>query len=137
MPKLRTYALLSHTAGPAPYVLHTMSMSQRSALAKIRNGTFPINIETGRYRALPLDQRLCPVCDNGQVETEAHFLLHCDHYDELRKNFLQKLQSVSHINVGKLSQNEQLEYILNNDNATVSRITTCYIKSCFASRMVN
>ena len=47
MPKLRTYKQ-SNWMLP-DYVTLNMSLSARSALARFRNGTFPLAVESGRY----------------------------------------------------------------------------------------
>ena len=39
----------------------------------------------GRYRDIPLENRLCQVCKNDNVEDEIHFLCQCPKYNELRK----------------------------------------------------
>jgi hypothetical protein len=47
------------------YVVLPLTRAKRSALGIIRNGTFPLNIELGRYRGISLEQRLCQNCDRG------------------------------------------------------------------------
>ena len=50
--------------------------AHRAFLAKLRGGSAPLEIETGRYvRTLP-DLRVCKLCKTG-VEDEMHFTLHC------------------------------------------------------------
>ena len=50
-----------------------------------------LHIETGRYNQLPRDQRFCKWCNEHKtvdvVETEDHFLLHCEVNDDTRKIF--------------------------------------------------
>ena len=57
------------------------------ALAKIRFGTAPIHLQTGRYQHLPVTDRTC-VFGCPTVETEAHVLVECPLllrvYEELR-----------------------------------------------------
>ena len=45
--------------------------------AKFRLGMFPINVELGRYKIIPREQRIRPVCDLDQVEDELHVLFYC------------------------------------------------------------
>ena len=40
----------------------------------MRNGTYPLEIELGRYRGIPTENRLCKLCPY-KPETEEHFLL--------------------------------------------------------------
>ena len=62
---------------------NVMSRSHRSALAEFRCGVAPIRLGTSRYEQLPVDQRLCPLCDNC-VEDECHVILKCPVYDIIR-----------------------------------------------------
>ena len=55
-------------------------------MAKLRSGTLPIEIEKGRYRGKPRNERYCKQCNINVVETEDHFLLHCP------KNYIQILK---------------------------------------------
>ena len=64
-----------------------MAPKYRSALAKLRTGILPLEIEVGRYRNLPEDERFCKICDTGLVEDELHFLFNCPAYDDIRKSF--------------------------------------------------
>jgi hypothetical protein len=43
-------------------------------------GTFlahRLQIETGRYRNVPRDERLCQKCSENEIEDEVHFLIKC------------------------------------------------------------
>jgi hypothetical protein len=55
----------------------------RSYICKLRCGTLPLAIETGRFNKppIPLNERTCPFnfCYNT-VEDEVHFLIDCDIY---------------------------------------------------------
>ena len=48
----------------------------RHSLAQIRTGHHDLEIERGRYRNIPRDQRLCKICLD-EVEDEYHFILRC------------------------------------------------------------
>ena len=79
-PKLRTYVQIKDIFEPEPYVLSNISRQRRSLLAQIRLGILPIKIETGRFRSLPVEQRLCELCEMHKVENEMHFFdvnVHC------------------------------------------------------------
>ena len=59
-----------------------------------------LEIETGRYNATPLDQRICKFCTSPHVENEYHFLLVCPVYTYLRRKFLPRF-CWSFVNVHK------------------------------------
>ena len=44
----------------------------------------PLHIETGRYRNLKVEERLCKVCNLKTVENELHFVFDCPTYSQLR-----------------------------------------------------
>ena len=46
-------------------------------------------IETGRFSGKKLEERLCRFCDKNIIENETHFLLECECYETLRRQFLQ------------------------------------------------
>ena len=84
--KLRTYRKYKKDKLTESYITHTMPRGHRSVLAKLRNGSLPLKIETGRYTNPPLliQERLCPMCDVNAVESEIHFLCECQTYSDIR-----------------------------------------------------
>ena len=91
MSRLRVYNELdTPTATPASYVTARLSRKQRSLLAKLRSGTLPLALETGRYTQTPVNQRLCRSCNTNAIETELHFLFECDRYNDIRTRFLNR-----------------------------------------------
>ena len=52
-------------------------------MAQFRCGILPLRLETGRFVGEPEYQRICKMCDSGQVENELYFLLECQFYNEL------------------------------------------------------
>ena len=70
---------------PEGYLNLHLQKYQRSLFAQFRAGILPLHVETGRFRNLPLEQRLCGLCDKSEVEDEYHFLCHCAVYRDLRR----------------------------------------------------
>ena len=54
-------------------------------MAQFRCGILPIRIETGRYVGERPEGRLCKICSINSIESETHFLLHCNHYADFRQ----------------------------------------------------
>ena len=73
-----------------PYI-NIRSRQKRSVLAKLRMGTLPIKIETGRYRSISEDQRICDNCNLNEVENEKHFVYHCTKHQNIREIYLDNL----------------------------------------------
>ena len=77
-PKLRTYKQGKENKCVANYFMMNLTCKKRSMLAQLRMGVLP-NIETGRYKNIPADQRFCFVCKES-IEDEMHFLFECPFY---------------------------------------------------------
>ena len=43
-------------------------------------GILPLNVETGRYLRKPLNERLCLLCTEREIEDEYHFICSCPCY---------------------------------------------------------
>ena len=60
-------------------------------MAQIRCGILPIRLETGRFCRLPVDNRLCELCNLGKVEDEFHFMMECSLYQGERERLFNAL----------------------------------------------
>ena len=106
MPKLRTYRTLHRDFVVAQYARAPLSRKDRSTIAKLRNGTFPINIELGRYRGLPLNQRPCTKCD--AIESEQHFLCECNAYLEESDEMFRNVNAIISNDISRLATEDIL-----------------------------
>ena len=86
--KLQHYRVFKVDPVPACYVLAPLSPGHRWVLASLRAGCLPLAVETGRYRTpkVPLVDRLCLLCNCGQIEDEMHFLVECPYLHTERFN---------------------------------------------------
>ena len=69
-PKLRPYVMFKNEFKCEKYVSFNLPKSQRSLCAQLRGGILPLNIETGRFRGLAEEERICEHCDLEVVEDE-------------------------------------------------------------------
>ena len=90
--KLRYYNMFKNCIEPECYVAANSSKVKRSVLAQFRAGILPLAIETGRFRNLDVEQRVCLICPS-EIEDEFHFLMSCPNYAELRINMFTKILS--------------------------------------------
>ena len=119
--KLRLYRRYKKDLQPEHYVTNAMPRHLRSNLCKLRCGTLPLSVETGRYTKppIPLEERICPFC-NDAVEDEIHFLINCDIYSDLRFNLFHRAMVMDNSFCTKsdfnqfvfLIQNAELQYEL-------------------------
>ena len=78
-----------------------------------------IAIETGRWRGMELQNRVCEICGNGDVEDEMHFLLKCAVYDDLRLDVFEKCQTKNDMFL-QLNDTEKLLEIVNRNERVLS-----------------
>ena len=116
-PKLRTYRKFKDTLGCEDYV-YLDNRKRRSQIAQLRLGILPINIEVGRFRNLQVDERLCEVCNSGQIEDEFHFVMVCSAYDGSREKLLAEVQIE---NFSNMSSQEKFIYLMKYENRKLSR----------------
>ena len=90
--RLRIYKTFSMSSGqmnPVVVPYFRLDWGSRTLIAKPRTGTLPLSIETGRYRQIALDQRVCSSCDRNSIEDEIHFIFYCEKYNGIR-NYLSR-----------------------------------------------
>lgn len=70
-----------------PY-LKLLSNSERINLCKFRSGCHWIPLISGRYLGLEKKERLCNLCNSGQVGDEKHYLFECNFFEAERRRFV-------------------------------------------------
>ena len=55
--------------------------------------TYPLEIELGRHRGIPAENRLCKLC-RREPETEEHFLLKCAKTNDIRQKMVSNIKGV-------------------------------------------
>ena len=83
--KLRYYNIFKTEFGVEDYVKLNLPKYKRSIIAQFRSGILPLSVETGRFRNIPLEDRICIFCNHNQIEDEFHFLTQCPLYELFRK----------------------------------------------------
>ena len=79
------------------YVKSNTRRDHRRILAQFRSCNLPLAIETGRFtmQKTPLNERLCPLCEASVIEEEAHLLISCSFYSDLRHELFQNTSDVN------------------------------------------
>ena len=57
-------------------LINDLPKSHISSFTEFRVSAHSLEIEKGRHKKKLLSERICPLCKSS-VETEIHFLLHC------------------------------------------------------------
>ncbi|CAG2250049.1 unnamed protein product [Mytilus edulis] len=127
MPKLRTYKNIKTDYNVEPYLKKCLSRQQRSVIARMRSGTLHLEIEKGRFRNVPLDQRLCKMCKSQSIEDESHLLLFCERYEQLRTTLFNDIRDKYNIDLTTLPANIKLKHLFCN----YSKLVSNFILNCF------
>ncbi len=123
--KLRTYRLFKSAYKSEPYVRKVLNRKHRSAFARLRCGVAPIRLETGRFERIPEEERLCPVCDSGEIENEIHVITSCSLYDDLRNDLYQYASTINEDFIN-LSDCDKLVFIFANENMVNITAKICH-----------
>ena len=123
-PKLRYFNMYKSTFEPEDYVKSkTLPKRSRSLFAQFRASTLPLEIETGRYSGTTLENRLCKICGDGEVEDEIHFLCHCKTYTSDRvKLYIQAQQSNANFN--ELDDIDKFVFLMSEMQIPVAKFIT-------------
>ena len=100
---------------PSSYLNHIVDRKKRSLFSKLRLGTLDLEIEKSRKFNIPRAERICKLCDSGEVEDVAHFILNCPTLSGPRLNFIHIL-SATNKQFARLSQEEKIKYLYFNEN---------------------
>ena len=118
--KLRTYITFKTEYNTEDYVKAYLPKQERSFLAQLRCGVLPLRIETGRFSGLKPEERVCLLCDSGEIEDEKHFILTCDRYTNQRQILFRHLNPSFY----PMDSSEKLQYLLTQEYRHVAKYIT-------------
>ena len=79
--KLRYYNMYECNREKEKCLSFNLTRYQTSLMSQFRLGILPLEIEVGRFRDIPLCNRICQMCaKKNVVEDEIHFLCECESY---------------------------------------------------------
>ena len=87
--KQRYHSLTGNEYCPSIYESF-MREDYRILITRWRLSCFDLKIETDRYRGIPRDERLCPICN--VLEDEEHVIFNCRAYENIRTQFSDLLE---------------------------------------------
>ena len=120
--KMRFYKVFKLRFEKEPYLDYVATFNRRSILTKFRCSNHSLEIEKGRHRNIPLENRICPVCKSN-VETETHFLQECFLYKDLRTKYFGD----------NLSNNDWINILQCKDRFTTSKLIN-FLEKAFILR---
>ena len=95
-----------------PNIRKVISINSATKRPIIRHEIFTkgasTDIERGTYENIPRDQRICKLCDSGEIEDEFHFTLKCQKFGHLRENSNGILKTMFELNTTDESKRKLL-----------------------------
>ena len=83
----------------------------RRVLMQLRGGTAHFHIETGRWRQIPRELRVCRECSSGDIEDVKHWLLQCSAWQTSRLPLMKKMMEC-YIDFPALNNEAKVAFIL-------------------------
>ena len=115
-PKLEFYNECKTRFSTEHYLTDIKNFHHRSQLTQLRISAHKLNIETGRYKNIPKENRICHWCKVclgiDKIETEKHFFAECDFNSKIRTEMIKRVQPLLNINMNdtiKLFQSSNIE----------------------------
>ena len=116
--KLKTYLALKTNFGLEKYLTILNNFHYKRSICRLRISSHRLQIETGRYRNVPRDERICQKCSENEIEDEVHFLIKCSENKVAREQlFLQISQKCKKFT--SLSNENKLFWMLNCEDQSI------------------
>ncbi len=115
MPKLRTFKEIYDEQDHRGIVYSKLTRRQRSLVTKFKNGILPLGLEVGRFTDVPLENRLCCICEDQLLDNECHFLLYCEGLEDIRSKYFAEHTYLEDVN-DPTDKDELCKLLLNSHN---------------------
>jgi hypothetical protein len=100
----------------------------------LRVSNHNLQIEIGRYQNIPREERLCKICNSGEVENETHLPLSCKAYEQSRANLRSSLENASSDEINLNSQILSADMMKSTDSEIITKLSK-FVYSCFKQRL--
>ena len=88
---------------------------------KLKAGSLPLEVETQRYLNVPHENRICKICNTGQVEDNFHFCFVCPSLREERDDLMSLIKDA-----GKMSHKDLYRSLLCSSTSFHDSSSTLY-----------
>ena len=93
------------------YLIKETNFKTRQLITKFRVSDHNLEVEIGRYKNIPREQRTCKICTKD-IDDEYHFFLNCSINSNLRINLFNNIQQ-NNSDFLRYKPLDKLIYILN------------------------
>jgi hypothetical protein len=70
--------------------LNILNDKDNFTLSKFRTTNHKLPVENGRWKSIARENRICPLCNNGEIGDEFHYLFKCQYFGNQRKIYIKK-----------------------------------------------
>ena len=112
------------------------NFTQRRMFTQFRISNHKLEIENGRYKNIPRDQRLCEYCDSSEVEEEYHFALQCQNYKTTRDNSNPILKTIFQESLTIETKKKLFEQMISSSDQVVIFLMSEFITKSFQKREI-
>ena len=93
-----------------------------------------LEIEFGRHKNVPREQRIRKCCKKSAVEDEFHFVFECEKYEHLRNNSHNILKDYFKVNTTNELKKKLLTDVMSLNDLVIIDIFSKHILKCFYIR---
>ena len=130
---IKTYRTFKTSYCLENYLLSSYnSRKEISTYAKIRISCHKLHTEDGRYRKIPLQERICQLC-SVEVEDEKHFVLSCSKLETYRKSFFDKFNDI-YPAFNFMNISDKFKYILTSKDYDLNVLCMSFIFELYNKR---
>ena len=116
------------------YLTVIKNAPQRRMFTKFRISNHKLEIEYGRYKNIPREERFCKSYNMNKVEDEYHFAFECQKYETQRNNSHNILKHYFNMNVTRESKCALMGTLISSKDPVTIDLLSRHILTCFSVR---
>ena len=126
--KLELLCKVKNVFGVSQYLKYLNDYRHRKAFTIYRISAHKLPIELGRYRSVQRDQRICTLCQSGDIGDEYHYFMKCTdiYLHGIRKTYLKSIFTCN-TQLKYLPEDSLFVYLLSGFDRTIVQETAQYI----------
>ena len=102
-------------------------------MSRLRCSAHHLEIEQGRWSKTPISERVCKICNSGDIGNEFHAVMNCKVFAIKRACFIGKMESILP-GFKSLSKENQFKTILCPTKPAAVKITNQFLRILFLAR---
>ena len=107
---------------------------QRKHFSTFRISNHKFEIEYGRYKDIPREQRLCKLCNSGEVEDEFHVAFACKTYETLINYTNDILKDFFQLCTTSQTKQKLLEHLMSSNDIVLINLFSKCLSLCLIER---